>query len=61
VGSLAKVYGAITFLLEHPADIAAYLEDQNRRYDEFKSENPLPADRIERFEQGKRGLLARRS
>jgi hypothetical protein len=49
VGSLAKVYGAITFVLEHPADIAAYLEDQNRRHEEFKSANPLPADRIERF------------
>ena len=33
IGSLAKVYGAITFILEHPGEIEAYLEDQDRRYE----------------------------
>ena len=26
VGTLARVYGAITFILEHPAEVEAYLE-----------------------------------
>jgi len=54
IGSLAKVYGTITFILEHPKEIEAYLEDQDRRYEEFKASHPLPADMIERFERGKR-------
>ena len=56
-----KVYGAITFILKHPADIEAYLEDQNRRYEEFKAANPLTPDMIERFERGRRELLTRHS
>ena len=35
IGSLAKVYGAITFILEHPAEIEAYLADQDRVYEEI--------------------------
>jgi uncharacterized protein (DUF433 family) len=54
IGSLAKVYGAITFVLEHPKEIEAYLEDQDRLYEEFKAQHPLRPDMIERFEQAKR-------
>jgi uncharacterized protein (DUF433 family) len=61
IGSLAKVNGAITFILEHPADIEAYLTEQERRFEEFKSNNPLTPDMIERFERGRRDLLARKS
>lgn len=61
IGSLAKVYGAITFILEHPSEIAAYLEDQRQRYEEFKAAHPLPPEMLERFERGKRKLLARSS
>ena len=50
IGSLAKVYGAITFILEHPKEVEAYLGDQDRRYEEFKAQNPLTPDMIERFE-----------
>lgn len=53
IGSLAKVYGAITFILEHPADVDAYLEDQDRRYRELQTRYPLPPDMIERFERAK--------
>ena len=49
-GSLAKVYGTITFILEHPNEIEAYLEDQNRRYEEIKARYPLTPDMIDRFE-----------
>lgn len=30
IGSLAKVYGTITFILEHPNEVEAYLLDQDR-------------------------------
>src|SRR5229473_8386082 len=53
IGSLAKVYGAITFILEHPADVDAYLEDQDRRYEEIQARYPLTPDMIERFERAK--------
>jgi len=53
IGSLAKVYGAITFILEHPADVDAYLEDQDRRYEEIQARHPLTPDMIERFERAK--------
>jgi len=52
IGSLATVYGAITFILEHPNEIEAYLGDQDRRYEEFKAQHPLTPDMIERFERG---------
>jgi uncharacterized protein (DUF433 family) len=53
IGSLAKVYGAITFILEHPTDVDAYLEDQDRRYGEVQARYPLTPDMIERFERAK--------
>ena len=60
IGSLAKVYGAITFILEHPAEVDAYLKDQDRRYVELKERYPLPAELIERFERGKKELSSKR-
>jgi uncharacterized protein (DUF433 family) len=53
IGSLAKVYGAITFILEHPTEVDAYLEDQDRRYEEIQARYPLTPDMIERFERAK--------
>ena len=53
IGSLAKVYGAITFILEHPADVDTYLEDQDRGYADIQTRYPLPPDMIERFERAK--------
>jgi len=53
IGSLAKVYGAITFILEHPTDVDAYLKDQDRRYGEIQARYPLTPDMIERFERAK--------
>jgi uncharacterized protein (DUF433 family) len=60
IGSLAKVYGAITFILEHPKDIDAYLKEQDRRYEEIKARYPLTGDMMERFERGKRELQTKR-
>ena len=53
IGSLAKVFGAITFILEHPKEVEAYLSDQDRLYEEFKARNPLTPEMIERFERAK--------
>jgi len=49
LGSLAKVYGVITFILERPEAVGAYLHDQNRVWDEIKQKHPLPQDLLERF------------
>lgn len=51
IGSLAKVYGAITFILEHPAEVEAYLKDQERTFEEIKTQYPMPAELVERFER----------
>lgn len=53
IGSLAKVYGAITFILEHPKEIEAYLDDQDSRYNDIKAQHPLTPDMIDRFERVK--------
>ena len=60
-GCLAKVYGAITFILEHPKEIDAYLEEQDRRFEEIQARYPLTPDMTERFERGRRELPARHS
>ena len=61
IGSLAKAYGAITFILEHPMEVEAYLRDQDRRYEEFKAQHPLTPDMIERFERAKRERSLKRA
>jgi uncharacterized protein (DUF433 family) len=59
IGSLAKVYGAITFLLEHPAEIEAYLKDQDRVFEEIKARYPMPQEMIDRFERPRKEADAR--
>ena len=59
LGSLARVYGAITFILEHPADVATYLVDQDRIFEEIREQYPMPQDMIERFERAKRETPSR--
>lgn len=54
MGSLAKVYGAITFILENPGEIESYLREQHRIFDEIRTQYPMPEDMRERFEQAKR-------
>jgi uncharacterized protein (DUF433 family) len=40
IGSLAKVYGAIAFALDHPQEIDAYLTEQERHWEEARQTNP---------------------
>src|SRR5882757_8017525 len=53
IGSLANVYGAITFILENPAVVDAYLADQERLWNEMENKHPLPPDTLARFENGR--------
>jgi uncharacterized protein (DUF433 family) len=49
IGSLAKVYGAITFILEQPETVRDYLRDQERLWQELQQTHPLPDDMLQRF------------
>ena len=59
IGSLAKVYGAITFNLEHPAEVEAYLKDQDRIFEQIKAQYPMPQEMIDRFERAKKEATPR--
>ena len=40
IGSLAKVYGVITFILEHSEEIETYLCEQDRLWQELREKYP---------------------
>src|SRR4029453_19019225 len=54
IGSLGRVYGAITFILEHPAEVEAYLKDQDRIFEQIKAQYPMAQEMIDRFERAKK-------
>lgn len=56
IGTLAKIYGAITFILEHRQEVEAYLGDQDRRWEEFRASHPIPPELAERIERARREL-----
>ena len=59
IGSLAKVYGAITFILEHPEAIEGYLQKQEMLWKKFGEEHPIPDDMLERFRRTREELSRR--
>ena len=59
IGSLAKVYGAVAFILEHPAEVEAYLRDQESIFEQIKAQYPMPQDMIDRFERAKKDAAPR--
>ena len=59
IGSLAKVYGAITFILEHPEAIDSYLQEQDDLWVKFRREHPIPDDMLERIRRTKEELPRR--
>lgn len=61
LGSLKKVNGAIAFILEHPAEVEAYLKDQERIFEEIQQKYPMPQDMIDRFERARKSAQADRS
>jgi|SRR6185437_5228897 len=52
IGTLAKVYGAITFILENREIIESYLAEQERLWNELESKYPLPPEMRSRFDEG---------
>jgi uncharacterized protein (DUF433 family) len=59
IGSLAKVYGAITFILEQPQVIESYLQQQEGPWNKFRTEHPIPDDMMERFSRTRENLSRR--
>ncbi len=59
IGSLAKVYGAITFVLEHPQAIESYLQEQEALWNKFREEHPIPDELLERLRRTKEELSRR--
>ena len=53
IGSLARVYGAITFVLEHPDVIEEYLQEMERTWEEIERTHPLPPGTVEQFRRWK--------
>jgi uncharacterized protein (DUF433 family) len=49
IGRLAKVYGAIAFILDHPSEVEADLKEQDRLFDEIQVRYPMSQERIERL------------
>jgi uncharacterized protein (DUF433 family) len=49
IGSLAKIYGAVTFILENPGAIESYLRDQEALWKELRQRHPIPDEMQERF------------
>ncbi|MBI4905113.1 MAG: hypothetical protein HY820_15875 [Acidobacteria bacterium] len=60
IGSLAKVYGAITFILDNPKEVDAYLVDQEKLWDRFMHEHPISEERMEQYRSAM-AELARKS
>lgn len=56
--TLEKVYGACTFILAYPEAVETYLADQARSWEEFKRDNPLPQELIERTLRAREAKLA---
>jgi uncharacterized protein (DUF433 family) len=59
IGSLAKVYGAITFILEHAQAIESYLREQEALWKKFREEHPIPEDLLERLRRTREELTRR--
>ena len=59
IGSLAKVYGAITFILEQPQAVESYLQQQEDLWNKFRTEHPIPDDMLERYRRTREELSRR--
>ena len=54
IGSLERVYGAITFYLANKERVEAYLQEQNRLWGEAEAwQSPLPASLAEKLRRAK--------
>lgn len=60
IGSLERVYGAITFYLAHKEEVEHYLKRQEKLWQEFGDKHPLPSGLKARLEQARQATLERR-
>jgi uncharacterized protein (DUF433 family) len=60
LGSLERVYGAITFYLAHKAEVDQHLLRQSELWEKSRAENPLPAELKARLEQARLATRERR-
>lgn len=60
LGSLVRVYGAITFYLEHEDEIDDYLARQSERWAELRRQSPLPEGLKTKIDASRRELETRR-
>jgi uncharacterized protein (DUF433 family) len=56
IGSLERVYGAITYYLAHKEELDCHLGEQERLWEEMRARQSLPADLKERIDQARREL-----
>lgn len=47
---LSRIYGAITFILEHPEAVEQYLADQRRLWKELQEKYPMPEELLQQLE-----------
>lgn len=60
IGSLERVYGAITYYLAHKEEVDAYLVGQEKLWEQMRAQQSLPPGLKGRLEQARRDLAARR-
>ena len=51
IGSLERVYGAITYYLVHKDEVDAYLVEQQKLWEQMRAQQSLPPGLRERLEQ----------
>lgn len=54
LGTLERVYGAITYTLAHPDQVDQYMVEQERLWQEGRRDHPLPAHLFRRIEQARK-------
>jgi uncharacterized protein (DUF433 family) len=59
--TLAQVYGALAFYLNHPEECEAYLRENKRLWEELEKKAEAPSgERLKRIEEARQRLLAGR-
>ena len=57
--SLAQVYGAIAFYLNHPRESEAYLQELKRKWEELERRGQPPSEELQaKIEQARQRLFA---
>ena len=60
IGSLERVYGAITYYLAHKEEVDAYLVGREKLWEQLRAQQSAPPGLKERLEQARREPAARR-